>query len=280
MSGDQRFELIREIATLAEARREPLIYIRAAPDYAMGLLERGLRTEADTCLATLAERCAAHDSASTRWRLPVLRAAFALFDGDADGSERFCDEALAIAAGAGTTPVPMLWSGNRIAVAIASGDPARIRRHAELVLARMPRHTWVTPFRSWVLAAMGRRDEAAALLEQLIAAPYGFQGRLITAEACKILGHREAAGPLYRQTMGHCAGVHFGWSALGVAFMFGPAPRLLGELALLAGDAAGARRHFEESVALCRRIGARPFLERSLAALEGLDQLDANVAAR
>jgi hypothetical protein len=81
-----------------------------------------------------------------------------------------------------------------------------------------------------------------------------------------------------RSFVERCPGVRFGWSATGVAFAIGPAPRLLGELALLAGDAARARRHLEESIALCRRIGARPFLELSVAALERCTGVSQEVA--
>ncbi|HWO17520.1 MAG TPA: hypothetical protein VNO30_02050, partial [Kofleriaceae bacterium] len=267
MTGDQRFEIIREIAELAEARQELLVYLRAGPDYATGLIERGCRADADA-LAAMVERRAAHGSAVTRWRLPMLRAAFALFDGDADGSERLLDEALAIAANAGTTPAPYFWAQHRVAVAIAVGDPRRIARHAERVLALLPPHYIQTPFRTWVLAAIGRRHEAAALLEQLPSTPYVLHGLLIAAEACKLLEDREVAAHLYPQIVERCLGAYFHWGVPDAAFVIGPVPRLLGELALLVGDTAAARRHFEDSIALCRRIGARPFLALSVAALE------------
>ena len=135
MTGEQRFELTREIMELAEAQQQLLICARVRPHYTAGLLERGRRADADASLAKTVELCGAHGSAATRWRLSMLRAAFALFDGDADGSERLLDEALAIAPRADTTPAPILWAKHRVAVAIATDDPGRIAHHAERVLA-------------------------------------------------------------------------------------------------------------------------------------------------
>src|SRR6185436_19518087 len=74
------------IPELAEAQQQRLC-VRAWPDYAASLLERGRRADAEACLAAMVKLFAGHRSAATRWHLPVVRAAFALFDGDADRSE-------------------------------------------------------------------------------------------------------------------------------------------------------------------------------------------------
>ena len=268
MTGEQRFELTREIMELAEAQQQLLVCASVWPHYAAHLLERGRRADADAALAKMVELCGTHGSATTRCRLPMLRGAFALFDGDADGSERLLDEALAIAPRADTTPAPILWAKHRIAVAIATDDPRRIAQHAERVLAMLPPTQMFVPFRTWVLAAIGRRDEAAMLLEQIPSVPQPFTMLLIAAEACKLLEDRVVAAQLYPQLVERGPGARFYWGMLGTAFAIGPVPRLLGELALLTGDTAVARRHFEESIALCRQIGARPFLELSVAALD------------
>src|ERR1041384_7750723 len=60
--------------------------------------------------------------------------------------------------------------------------------------------------------------------------------------------------PAVQEIVERCAGARFYWGVPDVSFAIGPAPRLLGELALLTDDAAAARRHLEESVALCRSI--------------------------
>jgi predicted Ser/Thr protein kinase len=268
MTEDQRFEITRELAMLAGTLNQSLLRMRAGPDYATLLLERGRRADADACVAEMVELYTAHGAAAPRWRLPMLRAAFALFDGDADGSERFLDEALSIAASAGATPAPALWAQQRIAAAIAVHDPGRIARQAERVLAILGPSRAFAPFRAWVLAAIGRSSEAAMLLEQLPFMSYVLHELVIAAEACKLVGDRAIAARLHRRIVERCSGARFSWGGIGTAFAIGPVPRLLGELALLAGDTAGARRHLEDSIALCRNIGARPFLELSLSALD------------
>jgi hypothetical protein len=50
---------------------------------------------------------------------------------------------------------------------------------------------------------------------------------------------------------------------------------VLGELAVLTGDTIAARRHFTESIALCERTAARPFLALSRTALARRDASEA-----
>jgi non-specific serine/threonine protein kinase len=51
----------------------------------------------------------------------------------------------------------------------------------------------------------------------------------------------------------------FFWGPAGI-FPFGPASRVLGELALLRGDEGRAREHFDAAIAECREMGTVPFL--------------------
>jgi tetratricopeptide (TPR) repeat protein len=64
--------------------------------------------------------------------------------------------------------------------------------------------------------------------------------------------------------------MEFFWGA-GRAYALGPASRALGDLASLLGRKEEARQHYEHAIALCRRIGTKPFLELSLAGLARLE---------
>src|SRR5262249_55415394 len=110
--------------------------------------------------------------------------------------------------------------------------------------------------------------EAARSLSDLRSIPYALHGLAVAAEACKLVGDAAVATDLLQRLEIRCPGARFFWGGMGIAFAIGPVPRLLGELALLSGDELRARRHLEESIALCQGIGARPFLDLSIATLE------------
>jgi len=99
----------------------------------------------------------------------------------------------------------------------------------------------------------------------------GFPTLIIAAEACTLLEDRESAMPIQEQLKARAFGNPFFWGR-GSSYAIGPTSRVLGDLARLLGRRAEARRDYEEAIDLCRRIGAKPFLELSLAALERLTQ--------
>ena len=102
ISSDERFEITREAVALAQMLDQRLTLIKVGPTYATSLLERGLRADADATLAAMVELHAALDYPQGRWRLPMLRAGFAFFDGRLDEAERLGDEAVALAERAGS----------------------------------------------------------------------------------------------------------------------------------------------------------------------------------
>jgi hypothetical protein len=267
--SDERFELIRETMTQARALDQRLTIIKIAPSYAASLLERGLRAEADAALATVVELDAAIGSPQLHWRLPMLRAGFALFDGQVDEADRLGDEGLALSEGFESNAASE-WAVQRIALAIARGEPAGIAPHAARALAVLARGPWTGPIRTWILAATGRRDEAAATLRELAPATHGFPTLVVAAEACALLKDMESAAQVDEWLRKRSFGMPFFWGPAG-AYVIGPTSRLFGDLALLLGRRDEARRQYEEAIALCRRIGAKPFLELSLAGLARLE---------
>ena len=92
----------------------------------------------------------------------------------------------------------------------------------------------------------------------------------VFADACVLAGEGAAAGALH-DMLAPAAGETI---VLGTAVCLGPTNRILGGLALLRGDRAAALAHFERAVALCERMGAIPFLARTLAQLGRVVQTD------
>lgn len=270
VTGDERFALIREAVTLAQLLDQRLTLLKIGPAYAVGLLERGLRREADAALAAMVELHAALDHPPGRWRLPMLRAGFALWDGDLEAAERLGNEASTLAERAGTTAAQFEHANQRLALAIAGRAPSSIAPHAPSILAMLERNAFSGTHRAWILAATGRTDEARQQLRDAMTIQQGVPTLLIATEACVLLDDREAAGLIEEQLRARSLGLPFFWGGVG-AYAFGPTPRALGELARLLGRPVEARRCFEDAIALCRRIGAEPFLALSLASLERLD---------
>ncbi|HET6281849.1 MAG TPA: AAA family ATPase [Polyangia bacterium] len=270
LSSDERFELTREAVALAQVLDQRLTLIKVGPTYAACLLERGLRADADATLTAMIDLHTALDYPQGRWRLPMLRAGFAFFDGRLDEAGQLGDEALALAERAGSDAANIEWANQRIALAIARGEPASIGRDAHRALSMFQRFPFSMPHRAWLLAAIGRRDEALRLLHEAVVIPQALPTLIIVSEACALLEDAESAAPIDEQIQKRCRDFPFFWGGIG-AYAFGPTSRARGELARLLGRRDEARRYFEESIALCRRIGAKPFLELSLAALERLE---------
>ena len=266
---DELFELVRETVVLAQLFNQRLTLIKAAPSYAATLLERGARGEAEAALASMAELDAALAYPQARWRLPMVRAGFSLFDGRLDEAERLGDEALALAAQSGSVAT-VEWAIQRIAIAIARQEPAGISRHATQVISILERGPFGKAMRAWVLAATGRREEALSGLRQAAPVMQGIPTLLLCADACVLLDDVESASLVYAQLPPRSIGMEFFWGA-GRAYALGPASRALGDLASLLGRKEEARQHYEHAIALCRRIGAKPFLELSLAGLARLE---------
>ena len=98
----------------------------------------------------------------------------------------------------------------------------------------------------------------------------GLPTLIVAAEACALLEDPEAAAAIEEQFRTNTYGLPFFWGGVS-AYAFGPTSRARGELARVLGRRDEARRYFEESIALCRRIDAKPFLDLSLAALARLE---------
>lgn len=270
MPSEERFALIRESMELATQLDQRLTSIKVGPSYAVSLLERGFRAEADAALTTVMELTAALDYPQSRWRLPMLRAGFALFDGRLDDAERLADEALALAGAARTPTAQTEWAAQRVALAIASSEPASIARHAARLLPILERSPWLRPYRAWVLGALGRRDDAIISLRAAVVMPIGFPTLLITADACTLLQDCESAARLDELLEHRSCGNNFFWGAAAGSAQ-GPTARVRGDLARLLGRRAEARRHHQAAIELCSRVGAKAFLDLSSSALARLN---------
>jgi len=266
--SDEVFELTREAMTLAQLLERRLTLLKLGAPYAAGLLERGFRTEADAVLAAMVALHQAIDYPQSRWRLPMLRAGFCLFDGRLDEAQELADAALGLGEQAGSQPAVLEWAIACVAIAIARGRPASIGTHAPRLLEIFERSR-VAGHQAWVLGAIGRRDEALRRLRESAGVEQGFFTLMVAGEACILLEDVEAAPRIAAQLEQRSLGWPFLWG-YAAGYAIGPTNRVLGELARITGRRDDALRLAEDARALCMRTGAEPFAELSRAALARL----------
>ncbi len=268
---DEVFALTEELVDLARSTGQRDVLMILAPKHAVALLERGRRVDADAALAAIVQLAAQFRYPLTAWRVPMLRAAFAIFDGRLEEAEQLGDDALSLAQKAGTHQADVVWAQQRIAIAIARREPERIVPDADRLLSMISPNVLLAPIRAWVFAASGRADEARHELESLSERHQVF-GLIFAAEACILLDDPVAAARLRPLFLRQWHGTRFFFGALATGFVVGPATRLLGELARLCECREEARGLFEDAIALCRKVRSPAFLALSLASLARLDR--------
>jgi non-specific serine/threonine protein kinase len=171
----------------------------------------------------------------------------ATFDGRFDDARREA-EALHKLAGQGAH----LWGAFEVAFAVCTRDLDRLRSYDPELARLIGGHPVLDAWMACVDALLGRPDAAHARLAKLVELPPGLPTRLAIAQAAVLLGSAELAEKLYDPLLEVSTFGRF-------FFCMGPTSRLLGELALLRGDHARARDHFDAAIAECRAMEAAPF---------------------
>jgi hypothetical protein len=197
-----------------------------------------------------------------RWALLGVQSALALLDGRFDDAARLSDESRAVARAG--SPAEINWGMQRIAIAQASGNDASIARDGDELLRLFgARRGWM-PFPSaWLFAALGKRTEAIAVLEPLLNREQGFPSAVVSGSACVLVKDTTLAARAYAALERELPDNRVFWGPAGGS-VFGPTSRVLGDLALLLGRNEVARAHYDDAIAHCRAMGAKPLLALSL----------------
>jgi tetratricopeptide (TPR) repeat protein len=271
------FAVIRDVIELSTTLDRPLVFLQAGGWWIANLRELGMRKEADAALAKYERLAKELPRPHHKWRLPLLRATALILDGDLEGAERLGLESLAIAESANVALGLLAWGLHRVGLALARDEPASILPDAERLLQAFAGKPALGIFSAWVLAVIGRKAEALALVDGLDFANY--PKALVVAEVAVLLKD-EALGA--RVLDGLASNVRLNvvfWGAPAGVTVIGPASRLRGNLAALLGREEEARRHYEEAVATARQIGAVPHEALARRALERLGAREAHGAA-
>ena len=277
---------LMDIVPWAEPRALNLEAERLAME--LGDRERLLRTHGRLAVAHLAlgaveaadARIAAFEALASElkapwmgWRAGMLRAVRATMEGRFEEAEQLAAEARRAGKAAGDPVVDTIWTTNHEGLLRAA------ERHDELVAfepdvcrARAALHLapfWQSLQSILIRARLEQADQVRLQMELLpegsLSALDNLFPMLFAAEAAALVGPRDLAEGLYRALHQRVGGLSGECSVLGMSYLSweGPWARVLGLLAAYLGDWEAAWAHFEEARALCRRLGARPYLART-----------------
>jgi len=234
-------------------------------------LELGDVSGLDAELAAVARLAGELRQPQHLWHVPLLRGMRALIDGCFEDAERLAAEALAGGERA-QEPVSAMFHAIQDLLLrrlrLNDEDRARLVAMTAQLTELAKNYPTIPAWRCSLAAthaALGDEAEARAAFEPLAAAgfenlPFDIQWVIsltLLAEAAAFLGDVPRAEQLYELLLPYDGLTVVAGRA---AACQGPVARLLGRLAQAAGRADDAERHLRESLALCERMGYRPFI--------------------
>lgn len=205
---------------------------------------------------------------SQRWMANMLATCLALQDGRLTEAENLIEGTHQLGRGA-----EQWWAGasSLFALFVLRREQGRLAELEEDLRRAVEEYPSYRSFRCIVLVSlceMGEVEGARRLFDRLAVDDFGglpkdnewLCNMTLLAEAADVLGERHRAATLYDLLSPYAGQVALVASDVSL----GPVYRPLGILAFLADRHTAARRHFEASVAMCDRMGARPWLAHSL----------------
>lgn len=279
IASDERSEHITRIMPLVEKLGRNVELLNLGGWWIAHLRERGALDRADDVLERMKRAVTELPQPHYRWRIPMLEAQKALFAGDFAEADRLGRAAIAME---GSPMAKIHYAMQRLSLALARDDIREIRREREEGVFEpfsfIPTHA--NPFLGWLDAVAGREDDARRRIEEAMQLLDHYPMLLMSGEATLVLGDRELAERMYPALREHAKAQVGFWSSHGSLFA-GPTARVVGRLAALLGRTDEARAAFEESIRICERMHARPYLELSKKDLAALGSLPPQpVAAR
>lgn len=204
------------------------------------------------------------------WHLRVYDAGVALLEGRITDAERLREEADRLGARIAHPYSRGVSRGNRAALARLRGDEVGVLEIFEAVLPvrQGPVH-WVQAYTARALAAVGRKREAEAFLEDLASPtpariPRNIRWHATMAELAHLVADVGDGGRADEMIAALSAqAAHHGLLPLHIAYA-GPFSFAIGRLHALAGRLGEARDALEEAVSACDDVEARPSRARVL----------------
>jgi tetratricopeptide (TPR) repeat protein len=246
----ERFAIVQEALALARTLGQPLTLIQTLPSYFTMLAARGEHARAAAELPVYDEILISFPQPLHRVRRLVVESLLATLRGDLERA-RSCDAAArAIAQVPGTGAALGAWIVHRFSLAQMLARPELLLEDAPTLLAHASRANDGAGLMAWILAALGRTEEARERLgEAILAHPWSL-GLTTGGAACVLLEDATVGQELYSSLQG--ADRMFFAGAPGL--VYGPTARTLGDLAFLLGRPADAVRHYDDALASCEKL--------------------------
>lgn len=275
VSERERFAMMAETLELSRSLGQPLVLLTTLPNYITALLAQGERDRAEAELPAYDRLLAEFRQPLQRLRRLSITVLLETLAGNVDAAERSSAEALELARLDESGPSQVMWLVQRFALAQLLARPEAVVPVAPRLLAYFDGIAGGYTYSMWVLAAMGRHDEAAERLRSTRIEPHevpsaNLMDLMGIAETCVALGDAAIGQRVYPLLVR--AADRMLWN-LGSAALLGPTGRVLGDLARLLGRTSEAVQHYDAAIAFAERLRApalaEPCARGRLAALAG-----------
>lgn len=264
----RRLDWAGEIVAAGTRLRSPGVELLGRRFRVVALLELGDVAAADAEVLAYAVTAQSAPQPGYGWYVPMWQAMRAIREGRIADSEPHLAQAERLGRRAASRNAEALLTTLRWCRSGELGAADEIQRLLGDVDLLSYGGLWPHVSLALVAAQTGRPDEARIRLDavapRLATAPHDSEWLPMmaqVAETIAAIGRHPAAEPVYQAMLPF--GELLVVEGIGAALR-GPVQRHLGLLAAARGDAGAARRHFDEALARCRRIGATLLVARTL----------------